>query len=234
MFAAPANILWALLPLVAKRQLGMSASGYGILLGAAGVGAAAGAILLPRLRARLSPTAMLTASGLVYGPGMLGLGATHAPAVAIVVLLPTGLAWITVIAGLNASIQSFLPAWVRACAVAIYQVVLFTTFAVSAVVWGIVAQQTSLASSLYLAGVLLVVGAVAGLRWPLGTSAPGQRAHGTFWPEPTVPVAGEDLSAPVQVIIGYTVDPTTASPPTTVTSSGLLRTPHEPSSLPGT
>jgi quinol monooxygenase YgiN len=41
----------------------------------------------------------------------------------------------------------------------------------------------------------------------LRTSAPSQRAHGTFWPEPAAPVAGEDLSAPVQVIIEYSVDP---------------------------
>jgi MFS family permease len=206
-FAAPANIVWALLPLVARRQLGMDAAGYGVLLGAAGVGAVAGAVLLPRVRARLSPTAMLTTSGLVYGAGMLGLGATHSPAVAIVILLPTGVAWIAVIAGLNASIQSFLPAWVRARALAIYQVVLFTTFAASAIGWGIVAQRVSLASSFSLAGLLLIVGAVAGLRWPLHNSALSQRAHGMFWPEPTAPVPGEDLSASVQVSIRYAVDP---------------------------
>ena len=47
LFAAPANILWALLPLLARNQLGMDAAGYGILLGAAGVGAVAGAIVPP-------------------------------------------------------------------------------------------------------------------------------------------------------------------------------------------
>lgn len=134
---------------------------------------------------------------------MIGLGATHATAVAIALLLPTGVAWISVIAGLNASIQSFLPAWVRARALSIYQVVLFTTFAVSATVWGIVAQHTSLAVSYYFAGALLIAGAVAVLR----VSAPAQRAHERFWPEPTAPVAGEDLSAPVGVTIGYIVDP---------------------------
>jgi MFS family permease len=166
-----------------------------------------GAVAAPRIRARFSPSALLTASGLVYGSGMLVLGLTHSPAIAVVVLLPTGVAWIIVIAGLNAAVQSFLPAWVRARALSIYQVVLFATFAVSAVVWGIVAQETSLADSFYLAGALLIAGAVAGLRWPLRTSVPSQRLQGTFWPEPSVQVAGEDLSAPVQVVIGYTVDP---------------------------
>jgi hypothetical protein len=113
-FAAPTNILWALLPLVARQQLGMGATCYGLLLGAAGVGAVLGAVLLPRVRVHLGPTAILTVSGLVYGTAMLALGLTHSPAVTVVVLIPTGVAWIAVIAGLNASIQSFLPAWVRA------------------------------------------------------------------------------------------------------------------------
>ncbi len=207
LFAAPANILWALLPLVARHQLGMSAAGYGILLAAAGVGAVAGAVAAPRIRSRLSPTALLTVSGLVYGAGMLALGLTHNPVVAVVVLLPTGVAWITVIAGLNAAVQSFLPAWVRARALSIYQVTLFTTFAASAVAWGIIAQLTSLADSFYLAGALLIAGAVAGLRWPLRAPASAERAQVAFWPEPAAPAAGEDQSAPVQVMIGYTVDP---------------------------
>jgi MFS family permease len=206
-FAAPANILWALLPLVARHQLGLGAAGYGILLAAAGVGAVVGAVAAPWIRARFSPTALLTVSGLVYGAGMLVLGLTHTPAVAVVVLLPTGVAWIIVIAGLNAAVQSFLPAWVRARALSIYQVVLFTTFAVSAIAWGIVAQETSLAAAFYLAGALLIVGAVAGLRWPLRPSTLSQRAQVTFWPEPAAPAAGEELTEPVEVIIGYTVDP---------------------------
>lgn len=206
LFAAPANILWTLLPVVARDQLGMDAAGYGILLGAAGLGAVAGALVLPQIRGRTSPTAILTWSGLVYGVGMLGLAATRTPAVAVTVLLPTGAAWIAVIAGLNASIQAFLPAWVRARALSIYQVVLFTTFAVSATVWGLVAQPAGLVSSFYASGALLVVGALLGLRWPLHPSTPDERAQVTYWPEPAAPIAADDLSRPVEVSIDYTVD----------------------------
>ena len=38
-FVAPATAMWALLPLIANRQLGLGADGYGILFGALGVGA---------------------------------------------------------------------------------------------------------------------------------------------------------------------------------------------------
>jgi Transmembrane secretion effector len=46
--------VWALLPLVAGRQLHLGSGGYGLLLGSVGVGAVAGAAVLPRLRARLT------------------------------------------------------------------------------------------------------------------------------------------------------------------------------------
>src|SRR5437660_5051644 len=47
LFLVPASALWALLPLVANEQLGLGANGYGLLLGALGVGAVAGAFALP-------------------------------------------------------------------------------------------------------------------------------------------------------------------------------------------
>ena len=44
---------WALLPLVARHELGTGPAGYGVMLACIGLGAIAGAILLPRLRQRL-------------------------------------------------------------------------------------------------------------------------------------------------------------------------------------
>src|SRR5207244_13416714 len=54
LFLVPASALWALLPLVASERLGLGANGYGLLLGALGVGAIAGAFTLPRMYAKLS------------------------------------------------------------------------------------------------------------------------------------------------------------------------------------
>ena len=49
-----ANSIWALLPLVARTQLHLGSSGYGLLLGGVGIGAVAGAAVLPRLRGRVA------------------------------------------------------------------------------------------------------------------------------------------------------------------------------------
>ncbi|HKG52090.1 MAG TPA: MFS transporter, partial [Actinomycetales bacterium] len=45
-FVLPATALWALLPLVATRRLGLGPGGYGLLLAALGVGAVGGAVHL--------------------------------------------------------------------------------------------------------------------------------------------------------------------------------------------
>ena len=56
---------WALLPLVARRELGLGPAGYGVMLACIGPGAIAGAILLPRLRQRLNADRLMVAASLV-------------------------------------------------------------------------------------------------------------------------------------------------------------------------
>jgi predicted MFS family arabinose efflux permease len=53
-FIVCASALWALLPQQARRGLGLTSFGYGVLLGCLGSGAIVGAWLLPRLRDRLA------------------------------------------------------------------------------------------------------------------------------------------------------------------------------------
>ena len=53
-FIICASALWALLPQQARRGLGLSSSGYGLLLGCLGSGAIAGAWLLPWIRERFA------------------------------------------------------------------------------------------------------------------------------------------------------------------------------------
>lgn len=55
LFVAPAMALWALLPLIASRRLGLAADGYGALFGALGVGAIVGALVLGRVSGSACP-----------------------------------------------------------------------------------------------------------------------------------------------------------------------------------
>ena len=70
-----ASSIWALLPLTAQSQLHLGSGGYGLLLGCVGVGTVVDAALLPRLRGRLTPGALLAAGSL----GLAGSTTTCSP-----------------------------------------------------------------------------------------------------------------------------------------------------------
>jgi hypothetical protein len=124
-------------------------------------------------------------------------------ALTIVVLLPAGVAWIVVIAGLNSAAQAFLPAWVRARALSIYQIVLFTSSALGAALWGVVAQWAGLVTAFVLAGAALAVAAASARRWPLITPLAADRRAISYWPDP--PDLAESDTGPVLVVVRYQV-----------------------------
>jgi MFS family permease len=204
-FTAPANILWALLVLVAHDRLGLSAAGYGLLLGAAGIGSVAGALLLPRLRRRLSATQILLGASVLSGAAMVVVGTSRSVPVVLVALLPAGAAWIAVIAGMNSTLQAFLPTWVRARALSIYQLVLFTTFAASALLWGAIASRVGVGPAFTAAGILLLVGAGTVLRWPLLERDPGDRSATATWSAPEISFTPDLETSPVEITISYHV-----------------------------
>ena len=159
LFLVPASALLALLPVVASQRLGLGANGYGLLLGALGVGAIAGALALPRLRATLSSNALLLAASLVHTAALVALVLVPNAAVILVVLVATGIAWIAVLSSMNAAMQLFLPAWVRARGLAVYQMVLFGAQAGGAVLWGVMVGPVGLVATFLLAAAVMAAGA---------------------------------------------------------------------------
>lgn len=125
LFLLPAAGLWALLPVVASARLGLPSSGYGILLGALGAGSVIGAFVLPVARKHLGAGRVVLVSSLLFGVSSAGLALAPDLVLAAVVLLPAGLAWLGVIATINAQVQAFLPPWVRTRGLSIYQLVLY-------------------------------------------------------------------------------------------------------------
>ena len=184
LFLVPASALWALLPLVASQQLGLGANGYGLLLGALGVGAVAGAFVLPRIRARLSSNAMLLVASIIYAAALVTLVLVPNAAVILIVLIPTGIAWIAVLSSMNAAMQLFLPAWVRARGLSVYQMVLFGAQAGGAVIWGVIAGPAGLVVTFLIAAAVMVAGVATIRLWPLLDTRGIDRSQAVYWPEP--------------------------------------------------
>jgi len=207
LFLVPASALWALLPLVATERLGLGANGYGLLLGALGVGAIAGAFTLPRIRARLSSNLMLLAASIIYAAALVVLVLVPNAVVILVVLIPTGIAWIAVLSSMNAAMQLFLPAWVRARGLSVYQMVLFGAQAGGAVIWGVIAGPAGLGTTFLIAAGVMIAGVATIRLWPLLDTRGMDRSLAVYWPEPHLVFDPDSQDGPVLVTSTYTIAP---------------------------
>jgi MFS family permease len=125
----------------------VSSSGYGLMLGALGVGAVLGAFLLSRLRARFGQNTLLTAGAVGFAVATAVLALVHNVVVVLLALVVGGMAWLLTLSTLNASMQLSLPAWVRARGLSVYQLIFMGGQAMGSLVWGLVAAATTSATS---------------------------------------------------------------------------------------
>ncbi len=197
-----ASSIWALLPLIAQSQLHLGSGGYGLLLGCVGIGAVAGAVLLPRLRTKLAPGSLLTAGSLALAAVALVLGYVHVAAVAAIALVLAGLAWILALSTLNSLYQLTLPGWVKARGMSFYLIVFQGGNAVGSAVMGITAEHFGLPTTMLVAGAALALGPLAGLRYRFRPIPPEELMPAGDWPQPLL-AADEPPGGPVMVTVEY-------------------------------
>lgn len=205
-FFALASSVWALLPLVARKMLGGGAGFYGVLLGAIGVGALGGALVMPRLRARLDADGLLLLTSLVTAAVMTFLSIAPPRWSAVAALLLLGASWITALTTFNGAAQAILPNWVRGRSLAVYLTVFNGAMTVGSLAWGAVAMRIGLPATL-LAGAagLALVGLVAHrLKLPRGDADLAPSRH---WPEPLTAEPVDHDRGPVLIQIEYRIDP---------------------------
>lgn len=157
-FFVGAVVGMALLPLLVRREIGGTALDYGILLGCVGAGAILGAVILPKLRARLSADVIVVVASIVYAAVLFGLAWLRSIAALAPVMLISGIAWIAVLSSLQVAVQTTVPSWVRARAVSLYILVFFGCSAGGAAGWGMVVSHTSMNVAFMGAGVVLLLG----------------------------------------------------------------------------
>jgi MFS family permease len=204
LFLVPGSSLWALLPLIATRRLGLGSGGYGVLLGALGVGAIGGAFILPQARARLSANALAVAASLTYAAALVAVALSRNLALTLLVLLPAGVAWIAFLSNVNAALQLFLPRWVRARGLSAYQMVLFGAQAAGAVIWGVAAGAAGLVPAFLISAVVMAAGAATIWFWPLHQTADMDRSP-VRWPEPQLLISADRDNGLVLVRTTYTI-----------------------------
>lgn len=206
-FFLPASAFWALLPLIARKELAGSATLYGVMLGSVGAGAVLGALIMPAIRRRLGAERLVMGATILIAGVLFAAAAVREATVLTLACLAFGAGWIAVLSTLNVSAQIALPDWVRARGLSVYLTVFFGAMSAGSALWGQVAAAFSIPVSLLAAaGVLL-------LAIPLTRGAKLHQAEGLdlspsmHWPAPIVvgEVAGE--RSPVMTTIEYRVQP---------------------------
>src|SRR5262249_15256776 len=131
-----ASAYWALLPLVARRQIAGGPDLYGFLLGAIGVGAVGGAFALPWLKAKLGPDGLVATGSIGTAVAMTLFALARDPATALAASIIAGLSWIAALASLNVSAQVALPEWVRGRGLAMFVTTFFGAISIGSAIWG--------------------------------------------------------------------------------------------------
>jgi MFS family permease len=201
-----ASAYWALLPLVARTQVAGDAELYGVLLGAIGAGAIAGAFTLPRLHRTLGPDGLVVAGALGTAITLALYASATTAATAIVASLIAGASWIAVLSTLNVSAQTALPEWVRARGLAVFVTVYAGALTLGSAFWGQLAAWAGVSVALFVAAGAQLLAIPLTWRYKLQLGAALDLAPSMHWPPPVVTGSVEDDVGPVLVTIDYRVD----------------------------
>lgn len=215
-YVLPASALWALMPLLARQELGMTAKGYGILLAALGAGAVSGAAALPRIRARMRLDRIKVTAVLLYAiamgalgvlPSMVAAEATWRVPVAVGVMYIAGWCWLTMVTLVNVAAQTSSPAWVRARVFACYLTAHFGALTLGSLLWGQVAASLHIPVALWIAAGGMVAGVLTMSRWPLPKVPAENLGRSDHWLPPSVSGEIDPQAGPVVITVEYRVNP---------------------------
>ncbi|KPF73707.1 ABC transporter permease [alpha proteobacterium AAP81b] len=208
-FGLAASGVPAMMPLIARDLPGGGPLTYGALLGGFGVGAVAGGLASPRLRARFSSESLvrLSTAALVVGTAVVAASTTIWTAVPALMLAGAG--WLVALSTFNVSVQLAAPRWVLARALALYQMAAFGGLAAGASAAGLVAEARGVTVALTAAAVAQAVSGLLGLVRPLPPLATRNLDLLTRWHEPATAVAVEPQSGPIVVTVEYRLAPGT-------------------------
>lgn len=204
-FGAGASALTALMPLVARNLLGGGAVTYGLLLGAFGVGAVAGAYASHALRMRFSNELIARGGSLGFVVAAAGAALSPVLALTMTLLLAAGAGWVLVLATFNATVQLSTPRWVVGRALSLYQMVTFAGMAGGSWLWGQVTEQYNVSGALLASVALLLLSVFQGWKSPLPQAAELNLDPLRRWKEPAVALELSPRSGPVVVTIEYRI-----------------------------
>lgn len=208
-FFAFASAYWAMLPLVARGIPEGGSALYGGMLTMVGIGAVAGALTLPKLKQYFSSNQIAAFATVFTGAAMAALSLSSTAYVAMAASLLGGIGWIAMLTSLNVSAQTALPDWVRARGLAVFLMVFSGSMAAGSILWGQVAQYSSVTHALLAASVGIVLALFLVRKVALGQGETMDLRPAMIWETPVLSHSREASQdrGPVLITIEYNIDP---------------------------
>ena len=204
-YSGAGSALWALLPAIAAQQLGLGATGFGLLMGCLGTGAVAAGLVLGKVRARLGLDRLVAIGCVAFAAVMLVAAFVRVPAIVCVCLAIGGAAWMGVMATFNTATQASAPPWVRSRAVALHTVSALGSFAIGSAVWGALSTVAGLPVTLAVGAFAMISGIFLARPFPLRMGDEQEVTPVALWEELHVKGEPHPGDGPVSVEIAYRI-----------------------------
>lgn len=157
----------ALMPVMSQSVLHAGPYGFGLLLGAFGVGALAAVLVNFRLREIVSSESVVAIAFLVSAAGIFVLALAGSLYLAASAMLLVGAGWLFSFSSFNTAVQLLVERESVGRALSIFHVVTFAGIALGSWLWGVMSDSAGFQCSLLVSMLVLVCGALAGLRTPM-------------------------------------------------------------------
>jgi MFS family permease len=166
LFTLCSSALLSLLPLLAKSELGLDSTGFGLLLGSFGMGAiVCGIVILPRLRPKASVESLITGSIALLAIVTFTMGYARDFGILCIAMALGGAAYITIISKFYIIGIKSAPKWIGARVLAVYLLILNGGLVVGSVIWGTVANIFGIPITLVVASLALAATIIAKKRY---------------------------------------------------------------------
>jgi MFS family permease len=166
LFTLCSSALLSLVPLLAKHELRLDSTGFGLLLGSFGTGAIIGGIIiLPKLRPNASVESLITGSIGLLATVTFTMGYVRDFSIVCIVMGLGGVAYITILSKFYTIGMKSAPKWIGARVLAVYLLILNGGLAVGSVIWGIIANTFGIPITLSVASLALGATIIARKRY---------------------------------------------------------------------
>jgi MFS family permease len=206
LFSFVISVVPALLPVIALKELQLSATQLGIVFTCVGIGSLAGAVfLLPYLRQRISPNAITSAAMAILVLVLLAMAFFRHPHALMVCAAVAGVAWALAGSELWVAGQRVMPEWVRGRMNAIQIMLGQGGIALGAILLGTGAAHLGLNLTLSAAAVLALAALVIGHRFSINFAAEASVDAAPLDHKHNFPVVPEHEDGPITVTVEYAI-----------------------------